>query len=254
MTGALKDSYKLSLLAAVLFLASVLVSGYFLYALPHDAVLDGSMSAAFIKTYIAVAISFILAGLALYLAMRSQREIVVYRDKVIDGDKTDNTSADETKTTITLEGVISAIQHARNEKDLLTTYLQVVCKQLEAGRGALYLVSEKEGTKVVELKGGYALNISENNTITFDFGEGLIGQCAVTKSVLYVDDVPEGYIKIISGLGSASPQFLLIAPIVQGEEIKGVLEIASFTPITQDQRRFIEESIKLLSEKISKLA
>lgn len=253
MNGILKDSYKLSLLAAVIFLASVLVSGYFLYALSREVALDGAGS-TLTTTYITIALSFILAGTALYLALRSQREIVVYRDRTIEADKSDKTNTDETKTTITLEGVVSAVQQARNEKDLLTSYLQVVCKQLDAGRGALYVASDRDGTKIVELRGGYALNISENNVITFDFGEGLVGQCAVSKTLLYVDDIPEGYIKIISGLGSASPKYLLIAPIVVSEELKGVLEIASFTPITQDQRRFIEESIKLLSEKISKLA
>jgi len=250
MIGILKDSYKLSLLVATAFLASVLVSGYFLYTLPHEVTQNGGFGGVLAKTYIATAFSFILGGTALYLALRSQREVVVYRDRTIDADKTDKTAADETKTTITLDGVTSALQQAGNEKDRLTNFLEVVCKQLEAGRGALYLAGQRDETKIVELKGGYALNISENSTISFDFGEGLVGQCAVTKSALYVDDVPDGYIKIISGLGSASPRFLLIAPIVKGEELKGVLEIASFSAITKDQRRFIEESIQLLSEKI----
>ena len=60
---------------------------------------------------------------------------------------------------------------------------------------------------------GYALSIGESTVIKYEIGEGLIGQSAASGNTLYVDDVPDGYIKIVSGLGSASPQHLLIVPV-----------------------------------------
>ena len=68
---------------------------------------------------------------------------------------------------------------------------------------------KKEANARVELKAGYALSIGESTVIKYEFGEGLIGQSAASGNTLYVDDVPEGYIKIVSGLGSASPKYLL---------------------------------------------
>ncbi len=79
----------------------------------------------------------------------------------------------------------------------------------------------------------------------------MIGQSAANGSTLYVDDVPEGYIKIVSGLGSASPKYLLIVPIGKDGQVFGVIEIASFTEITEDQRKFVEEAAQLIAEKIS---
>jgi methyl-accepting chemotaxis protein len=253
MIGAFKDSYKLSLLATTIFLASILVSGYFLYTLPHALKVSGDFTADLTKVYVTIAISFLLGGVALYLALRSQREIVVYRDRTLESDKGDAANAgNETKTTITLDGVRASMQHTPDEKETLKVYLQAVCKQLDAGQGALYLVTDKEGIKRIELKSGYALNIGENATIGFDLGEGLVGQCAISGRTLYIDDIPDGYIKIISGLGSASPKYLLIVPVVRNEQVIGVVEIASFTAISKDQQRFVEESIHLLNEKISK--
>jgi methyl-accepting chemotaxis protein len=128
-----------------------------------------------------------------------------------------------------------------------------VCKQLDAGQGAIYIVKEEDGKRKVELKNGYALTIGESTVISYEFGEGLIGQSASSGRTLYVDDVPQGYIKIISGLGSASPKFLLIVPIKK-ERVMGVIEIASFTNLTEDQRKFVEESAELIADKISKRA
>lgn len=53
-------------------------------------------------------------------------------------------------------------------------------------------------------------------------------QAAANGKTLYVDDIPEGYIYVISGLGSASPKYLLIVPFKKQEQVIGMLEIASF--------------------------
>ena len=143
------------------------------------------------------------------------------------------------------------MQQAKSEKEILQSGVQAICKQLDAGQGALYLTKEEAGKRKDELKIGYALTIGESTIISYEFGEGLIGQSAAGARTLYVDDVPEGYIKIISGLGSASPRYLLIVPLKSNEHVNGVLEIASFHAITEDQRKFVEESAQLVAEKIS---
>jgi methyl-accepting chemotaxis protein len=115
----------------------------------------------------------------------------------------------------------------------------------------LYRIAEEDGKRFAELKSGYALNLAESSVIRFEFGEGLIGQAAASGNTLYVDDVPEGYIKIVSGLGSASPKFLLITALKKTGQVQGILEIASFSPINEDQRKFVEEAAQLIADKIS---
>lgn len=250
MIRVFKDSYKLSLLLAIVFFVGILFSAYVLYSLPRELRLTDGFQPIFFKTYVILAASFLSGATALYVALHGQREVLVYRDRTHETDDSKTQTTDDTKTTITLDGVKTGLQQAQGEKEILKTSIQVVCKQLAAGQGAIYLVTEREENKKVELKSGYALGISENATVSFDLGEGLVGQCALTGHTLYIDEIPEGYIKIISGLGSASPNYLLLVPITKDKAVTGVMEIASFTPISEDQRKFVEESAQLLADRI----
>ena len=47
-----------------------------------------------------------------------------------------------------------------------------------------------------------------------DVGEGLVGQCAIDKQKILLDDLPPDYIRIASGMGSASPRSVLVLPLI----------------------------------------
>jgi len=66
-----------------------------------------------------------------------------------------------------------------------------------------------------------------------------------------VDEVPEGYIAIVSGLGVASPRYLLIVPMKKEEEVRGVVEFANFAPVNDAQRSRVEEMVQVLAEIIN---
>jgi methyl-accepting chemotaxis protein len=56
------------------------------------------------------------------------------------------------KSTISLDNVIQTLNQAGNEKDAQQLVLQAVCKQIEAGQGALYRVVEESGKRKWSLK------------------------------------------------------------------------------------------------------
>jgi len=74
-----------------------------------------------------------------------------------------------------------------------------------------------------------------------DFGEGLIGQCAIERRKILLSNVPEGYVQISSGLGGASPRNILVLPIIFESQIKGVLELASFEGFSDTHQAFLEQ-------------
>jgi len=152
---------------------------------------------------------------------------------------------------INVDNIKSALRSAKNQEDILQLGLQSICKQLDAGQGAVYQVRQENDTRFVELTAGYALTMNENTTVRYNFGEGLIGQAATNAQLLYLDEVPDGYIKIISGLGSSSPRYLIIAPVKKEETVLGILEIASFSPYNADQRKFVEQGAQLIAETLS---
>jgi len=251
MISLFSDRYKISLILAAIFIVGIGASLYFIYSLPNGLQLAHGYEPEFTKVYLVAGVTFLTGALTLFYAMRYKKEVIVFRDRALEASIAQHEAEHAGKTTISLESVITTLSQATHEKDTLQLALHAICKQLEAGQGALYRVVEEEGKRKVELKGGYALNIGESTIIKYEFGEGLIGQSAASGNTLYVDDVPEGYVKIVSGLGSASPKYLLIVPIKQQGQVHAIIELASFTKISEDQRRFVEEAAQLVAEKIS---
>jgi hypothetical protein len=251
MTGLMNDRYKVGLILAVLTVLGFGTSLYFIYSLPEGLRLADGYQPEFTSVYIVISITFLIGAVSLLSALKYSKEVIVYRDKKMDKSLSDEQSGQASKSSISLDLVKISLNPAKSEKDILVAGLQAICKQLDAGQGAIYGAIEEDGKRKVELKGGYALSLGESTIIRYEFGEGLIGQSAANGKTLYVDDVPEGYIRIVSGLGSASPKYLLIIPIKNQERIVGIMEIASFTHITEDQRKFAEESANLIAEKIS---
>ncbi|WLI87784.1 response regulator [Massilia sp. R2A-15] len=59
----------------------------------------------------------------------------------------------------------------------------------------------------------------------FQPGESLVGQAVREDRMLALDELPQDYIKVSSGLGRAAPRQLVIAPFRNEGEINGVVEI-----------------------------
>ena len=254
MISLFNDRYKLSLILASIFILGIGVSLYFIYSVPHGLQLSHGYEPALAKVYVVIGVTFLAGALSLSNALRYKKELVVFRDRKLEADVARQEADLAGKTTISLDKVLTMLGQAKNQNEILQLGLQAVCNQLAAGQGAVYQVVEEDNKRKVVLKSGYALSIGESTVIKYELGEGLIGQSAANGNTLYVDDVPEGYIRIVSGLGSASPRYLLIVPIkTQGQEV-GILEIASFTPINDDQRKFVEEAAHHVAEKISNRA
>lgn len=247
-----RDRYKTGLILATLFLIGILASLYQIYRLPHNMMVADGYHPALSNVYIILGITFLIGVYTIWSALHNKNEIIVFRDKQMDVDKAarENASAG-TQTTISLDSVRESVKTGKSPKEILQNGLNAVCTQLEAGQGAAYVIEEKDGQRKVELKTGYALSLAENTVIAYGIGEGLVGQSAASGKTLYIDDVPTGYVKIVSGLGMASPKYLLIVPVKQDDKVVGVMEIASFTPVSEDQRKFVEESAQIVAEKIS---
>jgi putative methionine-R-sulfoxide reductase with GAF domain len=250
MTQTFNDRFNLNLILTVLFIAGIGASLYYIYSLPVSLRLANGYQPEFLKIYLVTGSTFLIGLSTVVSALRYKKEIVVFRDKIIDKEDIRKEAAEQAgKTTISLD-VIHNCLSLSDKKQALTDSVKTICKQLDAGQGALYLATEENGKRIVELYAGYALHIGESTILKFEFGEGLVGQVASSGTTLYVDEVPEGYITILSGLGSTSPRYLLLVPVASNDRLAAVLEIATFHKVTEDQRKFVEEAAQLMTEKI----
>ena len=86
----------------------------------------------------------------------------------------------------------------------------------------------------------------------YRLGQSLIGQVAKSKRPIVVDELPEGYVKISSGLGEAPPgQPGRSLPIVFEDQVLGVIELASFTPFTPVHRDFLEQLMETIGVNVN---
>jgi len=129
-------------------------------------------------------------------------------------------------------------EHSKICEDILT----LIGKEMEIVQAEIFLLKTKENENFdkYELVSTYAYYLPEEQKTEFQFGEGLIGQVAKEQEKLYIDNLPEKYIKVASGLGDALPKNLLILPIAHSQKTIGVVELASFNPISQNELDLLE--------------
>jgi len=120
----------------------------------------------------------------------------------------------------------------QGQRDLLSVtrmILSELAPVVSAQHGAFYLMDRAGSDEVLRLTSTYAYRERRGLKNAFAVGEGLVGQCAYEMERILVSDVPGDYIKVSSGLGEAPPLNLVVLPVIFEGEVKGVIELASFS-------------------------
>ncbi|MBC7741158.1 MAG: response regulator [Bdellovibrionaceae bacterium] len=138
------------------------------------------------------------------------------------------------------EGQIALSERMRGEQ-IISKLGQSILSHLvpftNAQVGAFYVVSDD---KKIQMVSGYALSKINESEKFVEFGEGLVGQVALDKQPLLIEDVPASYFnKIESSLGQLVPRSLLICPILYENKVTGIIELGSLHPFTEHQRIFL---------------
>ena len=123
--------------------------------------------------------------------------------------------------------LISNILRMHNKLDELSYEVVVnLIQYIRAIQGALYLYDEEK--KVLINFSTYAYSRKKYINQEFKIGQGLIGQCAYEKDIIYRTEIPDDYMTITSGiLGDQKPRSILIVPLISEENLQGIIEIAS---------------------------
>ncbi|MBV8577203.1 MAG: response regulator, partial [Acetobacteraceae bacterium] len=73
------------------------------------------------------------------------------------------------------------------------------------------------------------------------FGDGLVGQCAMDKRRRLVADIPAGTVPVNSALLRVVPKNLVVLPVLFENQVKAVIELASVSAFTTSQMTFLEQ-------------
>jgi CheY-like chemotaxis protein/signal transduction histidine kinase/HAMP domain-containing protein len=132
----------------------------------------------------------------------------------------------------------------QGQRDLLTVarlILSEMAPLVEMKHGVFYIADTMEEETLLNLLASYAYKKRKTVSNRFDLGEGIVGQCALEKKRIIIDNVPRDYVKINSGLGEATPANIVALPVLFEGNIKAVIELASFDPFTENQLAFLDQ-------------
>ncbi|MEP1897104.1 MAG: response regulator [Alloalcanivorax venustensis] len=122
--------------------------------------------------------------------------------------------------------------------------LSYVVPTLEAQVGAFYTFDTESET--LRLSSAYAMQRRKQLANEFRLGESLVGQSALEKKTIILEQVPEEYMLVGSGTGNAAPRNVMVLPILHDDELKGVLEVGAFQSFSDSDTAFLEQGAALI--------
>jgi ligand-binding sensor domain-containing protein len=135
---------------------------------------------------------------------------------------------------IKLSNIISENRHDLTL--LANNIIFEMAQYFEASMGAIYILKEQN----LELMGGYALDQNRVKNMIVEIGEGLVGTCYNEKKIMKIDNLPEKYATLSSGLGDVELPHLVLIPIIYNESVEGVIELISHLEISKEKFTLIE--------------
>jgi HAMP domain-containing protein/CheY-like chemotaxis protein/signal transduction histidine kinase len=131
----------------------------------------------------------------------------------------------------------------QGQRDLATVgrlLLTELTPLVNAHMGVIYQI-ESENHPQLALLSAYAGDSILAHKPTLQFGEGLIGQCAMDKRQRVVFDIPPETAPINSALMRVMPKNIVVLPVLFENQVKAVIELASITSFTTSQMTFLEQ-------------
>ena len=199
-----------------------------------------------------VIVEFIL-GVALIVYLLNQRnknnESVIYVEKYIDNNKNKTgNEADTVSEEVIIAKIKESAEKSPNIDEKVKSYFEELCNELKICVGALYVAKTENNSRYIELKNAYAFVLPDSKNIRYEYGEGIAGQAAKSMKMLQLKDVPEGYITVLSGLGKATPKYLVAVPILDERNTLSVVELASFKEFSEKDLEITKEVCNLIAE------
>lgn len=220
-----------------MYFSGAFISAGVLYMLQHDL-----SEEAIQQTYRIVGVTLFVGIMALFYTARNKKQTVVYLERRKEQLKQSASTGTAGTSALSDDAITSIIESRINVPQRV---LNDLCRRLDAGQGAIYARTDDS----LKLRYGYAIG-HESQSISYKVGEGLVGRIAAEGASLYLDQVPAGYITVFSGLGNSSPSQLVLVPVKADDEVKGVLEIATFAPINEPTLRHLERAASAIASTI----
>jgi hypothetical protein len=151
-----------------------------------------------------------------------------------------------------LSEMMSIIQSVDESARTYDKILSTLIRYTGMNQGAMFVVSEDEHNNVsLKQVSCYAYDRKKFFDKVIEPGNGLIGQVYLEGEMCYMKDVPEDFVQITSGLGEATPKYVVIVPMKINKRVEGIFEVASFKPLKEEHFELFQKVAETLASYIS---
>ncbi len=127
---------------------------------------------------------------------------------------------------------------ARDISILSENIISYLSEYLRAQIGAIYITDEEN---LLILVGSYACSDRNIRSKKIRFGEGLVGQSALEKKYILLNNSSGDYFIISSVPGETTPNNIILFPFQMDGFVKGVIELGSLHEFTANDITFLEQ-------------
>jgi signal transduction histidine kinase/DNA-binding response OmpR family regulator/HAMP domain-containing protein len=145
----------------------------------------------------------------------------------------------------------------QGERDLSTIsnlIMSELAPLVNAQYGVFYVANENDSGPTLDLVASYGTENRKELKERFELREGLIGQAAADKRPMRLNNVPGDFIRIGSGLGSAAPANINILPALFEDDVKAVIELASFEQFNETHHSFLSQLMETVGIVLNTIA
>ncbi|MGF6092294.1 response regulator [Pseudomonas sp. 18173] len=137
------------------------------------------------------------------------------------------------------------LPQAETPHELAQVFLRHMASMLGICRGVLY--SLQESSSNLQLAGSYAADPQHPPAPVVALGAGLLGQCAVDRVPRELQGLAQSFGRLHSQLGEVSASNLMLQPILRGERLLGVLELAGYQALGERESALLQEALPRLA-------
>ncbi len=129
-----------------------------------------------------------------------------------------------------------------NINELSYQIISNLIEYIKGIQGGIFILNDENADDIfLELTASIAYSRRKFNKKRIEIGDGLIGACAYEKKKIYINNVPNNYAEIRSGLGTSAPKSILIIPLLMEDNLIGIIELASLIDINKFDIEFVEK-------------
>jgi HAMP domain-containing protein/signal transduction histidine kinase len=132
----------------------------------------------------------------------------------------------------------------QGQRDLLTVsklILSELAPVVPAQQGVFYIMDKSGREPELKLLASYACREEGGPKASFKLGESLVGQAALEKRRILLNDAPSDYVKVSSALGAARSMNIVVLPILFEGEVKAVMELSSLERFNSTHQAFLDQ-------------